>query len=259
MWRWPVVGPKKALTDKARGKVFSIHAKLIAIAAKSGADPAMNPALYDALEKARKANVPADNIERAIKKGSGALKDGTEIVEIIYEGYAPGGVAVVVKALTDNRNRTAPNIRHIFSQYGGSLGETGSVSSFAFKYQWYIVVERGNISLEQLEEYIIESGASDYEMSPDGLTARVATERTELMSVVKFLKEKKLTLESYGLEYAAINTIEVTDFDKVLKIYKLLADLEDDDDVEQVWHNAEISADLWQQAETMIEKSRFRT
>lgn len=219
----------------------------------------MNPALYDAVEKAKKANVPADNIERAIKRGSGADKDAAEIHEIIYEGYAPGGVAVIVKALTDNRNRTAPNIRHIFSQYGGSLGETGSVSSFAFHHQGYIVGICGTIPRDLIEEYIIESGASDYEFSDDGATVRIATERTALMGVVRFLREKKVGIESYGLEYVATNMIEVTDFDKVLKIYKLLADLEDDDDVEQVWNNAEISPELWHQAEELVEKSQFRT
>lgn len=176
------------MSDNARGKVFAIHAKLISLAAKSGGDPAMNPVLYDALEKARKANVPADNIERAIKKGTGADKEGTEITEIIYEGYSPGGVAVVVKTLTDNKNRTAKNMRHTFSQYGGNLGETGSVSSFAFKYQGYIEVSVGMHSIEQWEEWIIESGASDYEFLEDATQVRISTERTDLMGVVKFLK-----------------------------------------------------------------------
>ncbi|OIP53817.1 hypothetical protein AUK10_01955, partial [Candidatus Gracilibacteria bacterium CG2_30_37_12] len=239
--------------------VFAIHAKLISLAAKSGGDPAMNPVLYDALEKARKANVPADNIERAIKKGTGADKDGTEITEIIYEGYAPGGIAVVVKTLTDNKNRTAKNMRHTFSQYGGNLGETGSVSSFAFKYQGYIEVPVGTHSIEQWEEWIIESGASDYEFLEDNTKVRISTERTDLMGVVKFLKGQGLTLENYGLEYFATNLVILDDPEKILKLYALLADFEDDDDVEHVWHNAEVAPELWQKAEEAMSKTRFRT
>lgn len=247
------------MTDKARGKVFSIHSKLIALAARGGGDPNMNPALYDAVEKARKANVPADNIERAIKKGSGADKDNTEISEIIYEGYALGGVAVVVKALTDNKNRTAKNMRHDFSQYGGNLGETGSVSSFAFKYQGYVEVLSGTHSMDQLEEWIIESGASDYEFLDENQKVRISTERADLMSAVKFLKEQGLVVESYGLEYFATNTVQLEDPEKILKLYALLAAFEDDDDVEQVWHNADVSPELWQQAEDTMSKTRFRT
>jgi len=219
----------------------------------------MNPSLYDAVEKAKKANVPADNIDRAIKKGSGADKDSAEISEIIYEGYAPGGVAVVVKALTDNKNRTAKNMRHDFSQYGGNLGETGSVSSFAFKYQGYVEVLSGAHSMDQLEEWIIESGASDYEFLDDNQKVRISTERADLMSAVKFLKEKGVAIESYGLEYYAINTVELDDPEKILKLYALLATFEDDDDVEQVWHNADVSPELWQQAEEAMNKTRFRT
>lgn len=229
------------------------------MAAKSGGDPAMNPALYDALEKARKANVPADNIERAIKKGTGADKDGTEITEIIYEGYSPGGVAVVVRALTDNKNRTAKNMRHTFSKYGGNLGETGSVSSFAFKYQGYVEASVGTHSIEQWEEWIIESGASDYEFLEDNSKVRISSERTDLMGVVKFLKGQGLTLDSYGLEYSATNIVALDDPEKILKLYALLADFEEDDDVEQVWHNAEVSPELWQQAEEAMAKTRFRT
>lgn len=259
MWRWPVVGPKKTLSDNARGKVYAIHAKLISLAAKSWGDPAMNPVLYDALEKARKANVPADNIERAIKKGTGADKDDTEIIEMIYEGYSPGGVAIVVKTLTDNRNRTAKNMRHAFSQYGWNLWETGSVSNFAFKYQGYIEAPVGAHSMDQWEEWIIESGASDYEFLENSSKVRISTERTDLMGVVKYLKGQWLSLENYGLEYSATNLIDMDDSEKILKLYALLADLEDDDDVEQVWHNAQVSPELWQKAEDAMAKTRFRT
>lgn len=217
----------------------------------------MNPSLYDALEKARKANVPAENIERAIKKGTGGDKDGTEIVEIIYEGYAMGGVAIVVKALTDNKNRTAKNIRHTFSQYGGNLGETGSVSSFAFHYQGYVEAMVGSNPPEQIEEWIIESGASDYEFLDQKV--RISAEKTDLMAVVKSLKAQSMEIESYGLEYSATNIVAIDDPEKILKIYALLAALDEDDDVEQVWHNADIAPDLWHTAEEAMQKAKFRT
>ena len=211
------------------------------------------------MEKARKANVPADNIERAIKKGTGADKDSAEIDEIIYEGYFPGGVAIIVKTLTDNRNRTAKNMRHTFSEYGGNLGETGSVSNFAFKYQGYTEASVGDHSTDRWEEWIIESGASDYEFLENNTKVRISTERTDLMGVVKFLKGQGLSLDSYGLEYSATNVVNLEDPEKILKLYALLADFDEDDDVEQVWHNAEITPELWQQAEEAMTKTRFRT
>ncbi|MDP5039087.1 MAG: YebC/PmpR family DNA-binding transcriptional regulator, partial [Candidatus Gracilibacteria bacterium] len=125
MGRGPVVQGKKAASNAVKQKVFSLHSKLIALAAQKGGDPDLNPALYDAIEKARKDNVPNDNIERSIKKGTGEDKDSSQISEIVYEGYGVGGVAVIVKVLTDNKNRTASNIRHIFSKYGGNMGESG--------------------------------------------------------------------------------------------------------------------------------------
>lgn len=123
MGRGPVMAQKKEKNAQAKGKIFTLHAKLIALAAQRGGDPSLNPALFEAIAKAKKDNVPNDNIDRAVKKGSGASGEGS-VESIIYEGYAPGGVAIVVKCLTDNRNRTAANMRHIFSHAGGSLAET---------------------------------------------------------------------------------------------------------------------------------------
>lgn len=150
-------------------------------------------------------------------------------------------------------------MRHTFSQYGGNLGETGSVSSFAFKYQGYIEAPVGSHSVDQWEEWIIESGASDYEFLEEGKKVRISTERTDLMGVVKFLKGKGLPIDNYGLEYSATNVVNIDDSEKILKLYALLADLEEDDDVEQVWHNAEVSPELWQKAEEAMSKTRFRT
>lgn len=150
-------------------------------------------------------------------------------------------------------------MRHTFSEYGGSLGETGSVSSFAFKYQGYIEVPVGSHSVDEWEEWIIESGASDYEFLENGTKVRIATERTDLMGVVKFLKGKGIDVENYGFEYYATNLVSLDDPEKILKLYALLADFEEDDDVEEVWHNAEIDPALWQQAEEAMNKRRFRT
>ncbi|HRI36115.1 MAG TPA: YebC/PmpR family DNA-binding transcriptional regulator [bacterium] len=128
--KWHNIKARKGAQDKIRGKTFTIHAKLIALAAQRGGDPDKNPTLAEAIFNAKKANVPADNIDRAVKKGTGEDKNAETILELYYEGYAPGGVGVIVRTLTDNKNRTASNMRHAFSKYGGNLAETGAVSSY---------------------------------------------------------------------------------------------------------------------------------
>jgi YebC/PmpR family DNA-binding regulatory protein len=133
--KWHNIKVRKGVQDKIRGKTFTIHAKLIALAAQRGGDPDKNPALTEAIFNAKKANVPADNIDRAIKKGTGEDKSAETILELYYEGYAPGGVGMIVRTLTDNKNRTASNMRHHFSKHGGNLAETGAVSSYGFAYR----------------------------------------------------------------------------------------------------------------------------
>jgi transcriptional/translational regulatory protein YebC/TACO1 len=130
-----VVAGKKEANAKVKAKVNTLHAKLISIAAEKGADPSLNSTLADAIHSAKKDGVTADVIERAIKRGAGLDKDALKVEEVFYEGYGPGGVALIVRSLTDNRNRTAPNMRHIFSAFGGNLGETGTVSNFAFDFR----------------------------------------------------------------------------------------------------------------------------
>ena len=197
-------------------------------------------------------------IDRAVKRGSGQDKDAAQILEVLYEGYAPGGVGVIVRTLTDNKNRTASNIRHHFSKSGGNLAETGSVSSYNFKHAGVIYLKLNGKSIEDLEEMIIESGAEDY--SPEGEDfVKVVTERTTLSAVVKFFREKNLEIEQYALEYLPTNTMAITDLEKALKIFSLINDLESDDDVDDYWYNADISTDLERQVEEMMEKSRFRT
>lgn len=258
MWRWPVIERKKNLSNALKWKVFTIHAKLIALAAQKWWDPDKNPSLFDAIEKAKKANVPADNITRAIKKWTWEDKDAAQINEIFYEWYGSWWVWIIAKSLTDNKNRTSSNIRHIFSKYGWNLWESGAVSSFSFKFAGVILLLLEWKTLESIEEDIIESWADDYSLEDDE-TVRIITQKQDLMQVVKYLKDKWYNLSDFSLEYVPVNFIEITDFDKALKIIKLIEDLEADEDIENVWYNYNISDELQTQAIEAIEKARFRT
>lgn len=255
MGRGPVIERQKQATAKERGKVFAIHGKLIAIAAAKGADPTQNVALADAIYKAKKENVPNDNIDRAIKRWAGLEKWVAAIEEVVYEGYGAGGVAVIIKALTDNRNRTAPSMRHAFSKCGGSLGETGSVSNFAFKFVGQIQIP-GPIN-EALEEIIIESGADDYQSEWDIIY--IQTSWHELWHVTAFLKGKGVEILASHGEYLATNTTELSEFDKALKVHILIETLEEDEDVEAVWHNAVITPEIQAEIIKHLESHRFRT
>ncbi|MDD2565917.1 MAG: YebC/PmpR family DNA-binding transcriptional regulator [Candidatus Gracilibacteria bacterium] len=258
MGRGPVIERKRNISNALKGKAFTIHAKLITLAAQKGGDPDKNPTLFDVIEKARKANVPTDNIARAIRKGTGEDKSGLQIMELYYEGFAVGGVGIIAKSLTDNKNRTSSAIRHIFSKYGGNLGETGSVSSFGFKFMGVIYLELKGKKLEELEEIIIESGAEDYLLEDEEIL-KILTQKQDLAQVANYLKNKNLSIESFGLEYVPNNFIEITDFDKALKIIKLIEDLEEDEDIEKVWYNYSIPDELQDQVIDALEKAKFRT
>jgi len=255
--KWHNIHVKKEAQDKRRGKIFTIHAKLIALTAQKGADPEKNPALAEAIDKARKDNVPTDNIERAIAKGAGTAKNAEQILEIVYEGYAPGGVGVVVKALTDNKNRTASNIRHLFSKHGGNLAETGSLTSFAFRLAGvcYLPTNK-NKSAEELEEMLLESDAEDFCVEDDGFL-KVTVERALLGQLVKYLKGKEVEIEDAGLVYLPTNSILIDDIEKGLKIYKLISDLEEDEDVEDVWSNYDMTDEMKDQVIATIEANTF--
>lgn len=239
-----------------KAKVFSLHSKLIAIAAERGADPSQNNALADAIHTAKKDGVTADVIDRAIKRGAGLDKDGIKVEEIFYEGYAPGGVAIIVRALTDNRNRTAPSIRHIFSAFGGNMGETGSVSNFMFEYKGQISLRKPD-DIDAFELAILDTDAEDYHIEND--TIEIVTDRTSLAGVKKSLLDAGYEILSANVGYKAKNFIEVTDFDNALKIYKMLDEFGEDEDVEVVWNNADISDALWQEVVTFVESKKFRT
>lgn len=247
---------QKELAAKSRGKVFSIHAKLIALAAQRGSDPLKNPHLADAIAAAKKGNVPAENIERAIKRGAGLDKDAAQIEEVYYEGYGPGGVAIIAKGLTDNRNRTAPNVRHAFSKYGGSLGEAGSVSNFAFRHKGVIHFDPIADTVA-FEEAVMATDAEDYDLEPEG--ARVICDSKKLAAVVSAMKTAGFAPEEYGFEYLPNAEVDPGEFDKAFKVYRLVSDLEEDEDIEKVWHNAIISDETVEKIEAALESSRFRT
>lgn len=256
MWRWPTVAAQKEKGAKAKSKIYGMHSKLISLAAEKWADPTLNPALYDAISSAKKDGVTSDVIDRAVKRGAGLDKDSAKIEEIYYEGYAPGGVAIIVRALTDNRNRTAPSMRHIFSAFGGSLGETGSVSNFAFDYVGLVSVARP-ADMDALEMAIMETEAEDYS-EIDGVIV-IRTSKQTFAAVQSSLEAAGYPITTSTLGYNARAYVEVTEFENALKIYKMLEEFDDDEDVENVWNTADISDTLWTEVETFVAARRFRT
>ena len=232
---------KKGRADKARAKLFSKLAREITVAAKLGMpDPAFNPRLRAAILAARAENVPKDNIERAIKKSQGG--DGENYDEIRYEGYAPGGIAVIVEALTDNRNRTAGEVRAIFTKAGGNLAETGAVS-FMFNHVGVVEYDAGVASADAMLEAAIEAGAEDVISSDDG--HQIFTTPDTLGDVAKALEAKFGEPRKSGLTWKPQNTIAVDD-EAGEKVIKLIELLDDNDDVQNVYANFEVSDALVQ-------------
>ncbi len=230
---------RKGRQDAQRSKIFSKLAREITVSAKLGMpDPSMNPRLRAAIQAARAENMPKDNIERAIKKAAGGDADNYE--EIRYEGYGPGGVAVIVEALTDNRNRTAPEVRSYFSKSGGSLAETGAVS-FMFDRVGHVVYSATVGSADDVLEAAIEAGADDVTSSEEEHEIICAME--SLNDVAKALEEKFGEPNKNGLIWKPQNTILVED-DVGEKLLKLIDNLEDSDDVQNVYANFEISEAL---------------
>jgi YebC/PmpR family DNA-binding regulatory protein len=233
---------RKNAVDAKKGKLFSKLAKIIMSAARQGGgDVDANPKLRLAVEKAKAANMTKDSIERAVKKGAGELGDGVEFEELVYEGYAPGGVAVIVTCLTDNRNRTAPDIKHIFDKRGGNLGSPGSVS-FMFDFRSIFLVENGERDEDGMMELALEAGAEDVEVG-DGMST-IYADATEFLSVKLALDEAGVVLSSAETGYVPQNTVKVESQEDAAKILKLLDALEDNDDVQNVYANYDI-ADEW--------------
>ncbi|HOE57435.1 MAG TPA: YebC/PmpR family DNA-binding transcriptional regulator [Bacillota bacterium] len=235
--KWSNIKHKKGKADAMRGKIFTKLGKEIAIAAKAGGDPASNSKLADAIAKARSNNMPSDTIQRAIKKGSGEM-GGVDYEEIIYEGYAPGGVAVIVTALTENRNRTAGDVRHIFDRNGGSLGVSGAVS-WMFDKKGVIIIERNEeTDEEELMMSALEAGAEDFVAEEDSFEIITAPEN--FSEVRRKLEEQGIPMASAEVTMVPQNYVEVADEEDVKKINKMMDMFDDNDDVQDVYHNAEL-------------------
>ena len=233
--KWATIKHKKAATDARRGKLFSKILKEITVAARlGGGDPKGNPRLRTAVLEARSNSVPMDNIDRAIKKGTGEL-EGETYDEVIYEGYAPGGVAVLVDAATDNRNRTTAEVRHLFTRHGGSLAEAGSVA-WMFKRRGSFTLERGTMSEEQLMELALELGVDDIGIEDDRYEMYTAVE--DFSSVQEELETRNIPAAN-ELAMVPQTTVDVPS-DRINQVLRLLEALDDHDDVQKVWANANI-------------------
>jgi YebC/PmpR family DNA-binding regulatory protein len=240
--KWANIKRQKAVVDAKKGKTFTQLSRAIIIAAKNGLpDPTANFQLRTAIEKARAAGIPSDNIERAIAKGAGTLTGDTVMESIRYEGYGPGGVAILIEALTDNRNRTAADLRAAFSKNGGNLGETGCVS-WMFTQKGVCTIE-GVVDEEQLLEVSLEGGAESYEMTGSDAT-EVFTEVTNLENLSKTLKENGFKVIDAELRWIPSNEVEVTDSEQARSLLKLVDTLESLDDVQSVTANFEMAEQL---------------
>ncbi|MCK5562363.1 MAG: YebC/PmpR family DNA-binding transcriptional regulator, partial [Thermoplasmata archaeon] len=234
--KWNSIKRKKAKEDAKRGRIFTKLGKEITVAVRiGGGDPEANTRLRQAILAAKANNMPADNIKKAIQRGTGEL-NGTSYEEAIYEGYGPGGVALMVSILTDNRNRTTPEIRYIFTKYSGSLGESGCVS-WIFDRKGYIVVEKGIVSEDEFMELAITAGAED--MRDDGSNYEIITATENFERVYKFFEEHNITMVVSEISMIPKNTIKIED-KTAQQVLKMLEAFEDHDDVQDVWANFDI-------------------
>ena len=232
--KWSKIKNKKGSEDAKKGKIFTKHARNITVAAKEGGvNPDYNPALKTAIEKAKADNMPNDNIDRAIKKAAG--DDASDSFErIIYEGYGPGGVAIIVDCLTDNKNRTAPDVRHAFDKNGGNLGTDGSVM-FMFDRKGDIIVNSEGKDFDEFMMDALEAGCED--VKDMGEFFEAITDVQTFNDANDNLKEAGYKIESADVSYRAQNLIKVDDEDQKSKLTKLIDTLEDNDDVQEVYSN----------------------
>jgi len=238
--KWAGIKHKKAIVDARRGKLFTKLARAITVAAKEGGgDPDGNPALALAIQKAKDASMPKDNIERAIAKGTGEGADTDALETVVYEGYGPGGVAIMIEALTDNRNRTGSEVRHIFGKHGGNLGEPGSVA-YLFDKTGVIVVDAERYSEDDLMP-AIDAGATDIALDAD--VFEVLTDPGDLSAVRAALDEAGVEVESFEVAQRPKTTVPL-DEDGATKLIKLIDALEDQDDVDTVHANFDVDAEI---------------
>jgi YebC/PmpR family DNA-binding regulatory protein len=238
--KWSTIKRKKGAEDAKRGKIFTRVAREITLAARDGGgDPGTNPALRLAIDKARDANMPKDNIERAIKRGTGELEGG-QLEEVFYEGYAPHGVALLVKCLTDNRNRTLAEVRRVFNRSGGSLAEAGAVT-WMFDIKGYLAVARDDLDPDEIFMMAIDAGAEDIEVSDDFV--EVYTLATDLHAVREGLIGGGLTVEDAELSQVP-KTVMTLGERETLQVMNMIESLEELDDVQQVYSNLDISEEI---------------
>jgi YebC/PmpR family DNA-binding regulatory protein len=234
--KWHSIKHKKAAADAKRGKLFTKIIRELSVSARAGGgDPETNPRLRKAISDAKAVNMPADNIKRAIMKGTGQL-EGSSYEEITYEGYGPGGVAIYVEALSDNKNRTVSELRHIFTKNGGRIGESGCVA-WMFKRKGYIIVEQAKASEEMLLDVALSNGAED--LREDGSNYEILTPPEKYEPVVEALKQKEIEIASAEIGYIPQTYIKL-EGKQAQQQLRLMEELEDHDDVQHVWANFDI-------------------
>ncbi len=239
--KWKTIQHKKGAADAKRGKIFSKLSKEITLAVKAGGkDPDLNPALRTIIAKAKTANMPADNIERAIKKGTGELA-GEQLEEITYEGYAGGGVAIVVKVLTDNKNRAASEIRHIFTRFGSNLAQQGAVSR-NFKRKGQILIDASAIDEDTLMGIVLDAGAED--MQKDDGMFEIITDPANFEQVLAAVEKAGIKPVNSEITLLPDSYVPVTDKAMASNIMKFIEALEDNDDVQNVYTNMDISDEI---------------
>jgi YebC/PmpR family DNA-binding regulatory protein len=242
--KWATIKHKKGAADAKRGKMFSKLAKEITLAAKSGGDPSSNPTLRTLMQKAKSINMPNDNIDRAIKKGTGELESAA-LEEMTYEGYAAGGIGLVVNVLTDNKNRAAAEIGFVFRRNNSEFAARGSVSR-NFERRGQIIVEKDAAEEDQLMEIVLEAGADD--MITDDSGYEILTQPASYQEVASALEKEGIEAISSEVAYLPMVTKPLDDLAGVKSLFKFINALEDNDDVQNVYHDADINDDLIEQA-----------
>jgi YebC/PmpR family DNA-binding regulatory protein len=240
--KWATTKHKKAVVDARRGKLFAKLIKNIEVAARTGGgDPDANPTLYDAIVKARKSSVPNDNIDRAVKRGSGAEAGGAEYQTIMYEGYAPGGVAVLIECLTDNRNRAASEVRVAMTRNGGSMADPGSVS-YLFTRKGVVIVPKADaLTEDDVVGAVLDAGAE--EVNDLGESFEVVSEAGDLVAVRTALQAAGVDYESAEASFLPSVTVDL-DEQTAPKVFRLIDALEDSDDVQNVWANFDVPDEI---------------
>ena len=236
--KWSTIKHKKGAADAKRGQLFTKLSRAIMVAAKEGgSDPATNMSLANAVEKARSYSMPKDNIDRAIAKGAGEGTDGATFETVVYEGYGPEGVAVIVEALTDNRNRTAADVRHLFSKHGGNLGATGAVA-WQFERRGVVLVAAEGVDEDELFLAVADAGADDVEQ--DGSVFQISSAPEQLSSVRGAVEAAGFSIESAELSMVPKVTVEIGDESTAKRVVRLVEGLEENDDVQDVYANFDI-------------------